>query len=154
MLYSMRYINVAKSSARVSGYDYYKSDRVGEIIKIDDHIYSATVKGSGVNIYHVLVNERKPRKSSCDCPNAKGRMVVCKHLVATYFKAHPDIATMFNEATMRSIEEEERYYITLYAKAYEFVDGLGEEAIKEMLVHFLINDREFIDDYLMDDYEY
>ena len=154
MLYSMRYINVAKSSARVRAYDYYKSDRVGAITKIDDHSYSATVKGSGDNVYHVVVNELKPRKSSCDCPNANGRMVICKHLVATYFKAHPDVAEKFNEATIRATQEEERYYDHLYTKAYEFVEELGEAAVKEMLVHFLINDREFVEEYLLDDYEY
>ena len=42
-------------------------------------------------IYHVTINREHPRSSTCDCPYAKGRKVVCKHMIALLFTAEPKI---------------------------------------------------------------
>ena len=38
------------------------------------------------------LNIEHPRSSTCNCPFAEDRRVICKHVVATYFEAVPGSA--------------------------------------------------------------
>ena len=44
-----------------------------------------TSVASGTKEYNVYLNLEKPRKSTCNCPLANGKRIICKHIVATYF---------------------------------------------------------------------
>ena len=49
--------------------------------KIGDCEFSSTAVGS--SNYSVYLNVSHPRKSSCNCPLANGKKIICKHIVAT-----------------------------------------------------------------------
>ena len=81
--------------------DYYKEKRVVELNKINENEYSSIVKGT--NNYNVHLDIEHPRKSSCNCPLANGKRIICKHIVATYFTAFPNEAVSFEEEQNRFI---------------------------------------------------
>lgn len=43
------------------------------------------VAGSGDEDYHAHVDMELPRKSTCDCPLANGKKIICNHIVARLF---------------------------------------------------------------------
>ncbi len=43
----------------------------------------------------VHIDKNHPRKSTCNCPFADVRRVVCKHMIALYFTAEPKAAVDF-----------------------------------------------------------
>ena len=53
--------------------------------------------GSDKNSYNVFLDTEYPRKSKCNCPLANGKKIICKHIVATYFKAIPGSAIEFEK---------------------------------------------------------
>lgn len=48
-----------------------------------------------------LIETNHPRRSTCNCPFADDRRVVCKHMIALYFTAEPKAAKDF----LRQVEE-------------------------------------------------
>lgn len=83
----MALIDLASSNSLWRGMDYFESNKVKEVEKINDNEYKSIVSGS--SDYNVFINLNHPRKSTCSCPFAEGRRVICKHMVATYFKIYP-----------------------------------------------------------------
>ena len=97
----MGIISLASRSSCWRGLDYYKEKRVVELNKINENEYSSIVKGT--NNYNVHLDIEHPRKSSCNCPLANGKRIICKHIVATYFTAFPNEAVSFEEEQNRFI---------------------------------------------------
>lgn len=60
---------------------------VKEVMQVDDGVYDAIVEGSKEYKVHLDINH--PRKSSCSCPHADGKRIICKHIVAVYFAVNP-----------------------------------------------------------------
>jgi len=113
-------MNFIKSSSYASiykGYEYYKENRVINYSLIDVGIYKGKVKGSNNNIYEVIINVNKPKSSKCNCPFAKDRLVICKHMVALYFTIFP--------------KEAEKYINELYDGYNDFYE-YREHLIKEL----------------------
>ena len=77
----MGIISLSSGSSCWRGLDYYKEKRVVELNKINENEYSSIVKGT--NNYNVHLDIEHPRKSSCNCPLANGKRIICKHIVAT-----------------------------------------------------------------------
>lgn len=88
--YSMvdKLLNDASYRSYWRGYEYFKEGRVKNIQRFDGTTYSAIV--SSCEDYHVKIDFAHPRKSTCDCPHAEGRRVVCKHKVALAFAVSPE----------------------------------------------------------------
>lgn len=89
-----------------------------------------------------------PRKSSCDCPLAKGKRIICKHIVATYFTAMPKEATNFEEEQNRLQEEYEKYQDELYDKVIEYINKMS----KDELIGELINIFDYGPEWIYDDF--
>ena len=105
----MGLIDCASGNSIWRGYDYFKEKKVSKLVPIGDGIYEATVSGSGKAPYHVLVDISHPRRSKCNCPHAHGKRIICKHIVAAYFKVHPEEAErLYREAMEYEAEEEKR----------------------------------------------
>ena len=111
----MGIISLASGSSCWRGLDYYKEKRVVELNKINENEYSSIVKGT--NNYNVHLDIEHPRKSSCNCPLANGKRIICKHIVATYFTAFPNEAVSFEEEQNRLQEEYEKEQEEEYDKA-------------------------------------
>ena len=128
------------------GVGYCKENRVISYAKISDSIYKGIVKGT--ENYNVEINIDRPRKSTCDCPFAKDRAVICKHKVALYLTIFPDELKRIEEEQLeyeREQEEAERKFKAVLRKREEEIDkyvkSLSKEQLQEMLKNRLINDE-------------
>ena len=134
----MALIDLASSNSLWRGIDYFESNKVKEIEKINDNEYKSIVSGS--SDYNVFINLNYPRKSTCSCPFAEGRIVICKHMVATYFKIYPEEAKRLIDEQVAYEMEEEQLYEEHYNEVKEYVDSLTEEEAKAMLIERLIDE--------------
>ena len=98
----MGLIEVASGTSVWRGMDYYKEKRVLSWEQTGEEQYEGAVKGESV--YHVHLDIQHPRFSTCDCPFAQGRRVVCKHMIAMYFTVRPQAATDF----LKKVEQWEK----------------------------------------------
>lgn len=102
---------LASAQTLLRGIDYYETQKVIKIIEIENGVYSGLVQGSSYDghdapIYHVSINTTRPRKSICDCPFAKGRYVICKHMIALFIEAEPEqLDRLYDEQTTSRREE-------------------------------------------------
>ncbi|WP_341484057.1 SWIM zinc finger family protein [Eubacterium maltosivorans] len=84
------------------------------------------------------IDRAHPRKSTCNCPFADGRRVVCKHMIALYFTAKPKAAEDFlkevEEWEAEELEREEQHYEDLE----RYVKTLSKTELQEQLLSALI----------------
>ena len=104
----MGLIDLASSNSLWRGVDYYQSKNVKKIKKISDDEYNSIV--SGTEEYNVHIDINHPRKSTCTCPFAAGRRVICKHMVATFFTIYPEEAERIIKEEQEYEEVEERMF--------------------------------------------
>ena len=128
----MGIISLASGSSCWSGLDYYKEKRVVELNKINENEYSSIVKGT--NNYNVHLDIEHPRKSSCNCPLANGKRIICKHIVATYFTAFSNEAVSFEEEQNRLQEEYEKEQEEEYDKAIKYLNRMSKQELIEELI--------------------
>ena len=106
---SMGMIDIASRQSVWRGLDYYKQKKVLSCKANEDGTYEGDVAGSDDKKYHVHLDMTHPRKSTCDCPLANGKRIICKHIVAMSFCVDSSEADRFkNEKTNYASEEEER----------------------------------------------
>mgnify|MGYP002518382850 CR=1 FL=1 len=142
----MGIITVASGKSLWRGLDYYKSDKVKDIVKINENEYTSKVEGT--ETYNVYLNIKHVKKSKCNCPLADGKMIVCKHIVATYFKVVSGSGEDFEREQEELEEEYEEYENERYEKVEKYVRKLSKsELIDEMLE--LLN---YVPDWVYDDF--
>ena len=88
-------IEIASNNSVWRGMDYYENKKILSWHKAEDGTYNGVVSGQEGKDYSVHIDKIHPRKSTCNCPFADGRRVVCKHMIALYFTAEPDAAKDF-----------------------------------------------------------
>ena len=140
----MGLIDLASSNSLWRGVDYYQSKNVKKIKKISDDEYNSIV--SGTEEYNVHIDINHPRKSTCTCPFADGRRVICKHMVATFFTIYPEEAERIIKEEQEYEEEEERLFEEHLEEVREYVNGLTEDEVRALLIDKLINEW-YDDDY-------
>ena len=156
------------------GYHYFKDNRVKDIKKISEDIFSATVIGT--KEYNVRIDLQHPLKSSCTCPFVEGNHKICKHMIALGFATSPKElleAEEIEKAYYQDIKDKKtRYQELLSSKKIEikeYVDSLSNDQLKEELYRCLLNlerdriygevydddcdDEFYYDDELEDEYE-
>ena len=141
---SLGLIDLASGNSLWRGIDYYQSKKVNNIKKTNDGEYDSIVSGTDEYMVHIDINH--PRKSTCTCPFADGRRVICKHMVATYFTIYPDEAERIIKEEQEYEEEEERLFDEHLDEVREYVNGLSEEEVRAMLIDRLM-DEWYGDDY-------
>ena len=140
----MGLIDLASSNSLWRGIDYYQSKNVKKIKKISDDEYNSIV--SGTEEYNVHIDINHPRKSTCTCPFADGRRVICKHMVATFFTIYPEEAERIIKEEQEYEEEEERLFEEHLEEIREYVNGLTEDEVRALLIDKLM-DEWYDDDY-------
>ena len=81
----MGIIDLASSKSVWRGLDYYKQNKVKSFEPNGDGTYEGAVSGSGKEDYRIHLDMNHPRKSTCNCPLANGKRIICKHIVAVSF---------------------------------------------------------------------
>lgn len=128
-------LNDASYRSYWRGYDYFKNGCVKKVKRIDAFTYTGIVSGS--EDYHVTLDLAHPRKSTCDCPYAQGRRVMCKHKVALAFAISPEAV----KAADKIIEEQLQYEAEKENREQEQYERIKKEVMKmslEELRNFVI----------------
>lgn len=133
----MGLINIASGNSTWRGLDYYKENKVNDYKKISDSEYEGIVNGSNGKKYNVFMDIEHPRKSKCDCPHAKDKRIICKHIVALYFTAFPDEVDKFLKEVEEAEKEYEAYEEELYNKTIKYINSMSKNELKEALIETL-----------------
>ncbi|MBP3870936.1 MAG: SWIM zinc finger family protein [Faecalicoccus sp.] len=134
----MGFIDVASGKSIWRGLDYYENKKVISWHKTGDYTYEGQVEGNSHKQYSVMIDIDHPKRSTCTCPFADGRRVVCKHMIALYFTAIPQAAEDF----MKEVEEYERQE-ELERQAHlesirKYVNSLSKKELQERLYNALV----------------
>lgn len=104
----MSIVSLASMQSAWRGYEYWRDKKVVCFTQGADESYSGVVSGSNGKQYQVMIDLTHPRKSSCTCPHAAGRQIICKHKVALYFAAFPNEGKAYEAKYKTALEEEKR----------------------------------------------
>ena len=120
------------------GMDYYERKMVCSWKKSGEEAYDGVVSGSEGNKYSVHIDKVHPRKSSCNCPFAEGRRVICKHMIALLFTAEPKTAEDFLRQVEKWEKEEKERERLHYKELREYVNSLSKKELQERLYEALV----------------
>lgn len=134
----MSLIGVASADSVWRGMEYYEDKMVASWNEAADGTYDGVVEGSNGNSYVVHVDKIHPRKSTCTCPFAEGRRVVCKHMIALYFTAEPKVAEDFKKQVENWECEEEERAKQHYDDLRKYVNSLKKRELQIQLYDALV----------------
>ena len=131
-------IEVASTDSVWCGMGYYEDKMVASWNEAADGTYDGVVEGSNGNSYVVHVDKIHPRKSTCTCPFAAGRRVVCKHMIALYFTAEPKVAEDLKKRVENWEREEEERAKQHYDDLRKYVNSLKKRELQMQLYDALV----------------
>lgn len=134
----MGMISLASNASAWRGYEYYEEKKVISYEQVNDEEYTGEVSGSSSSRYRVRINIAHPRKSTCDCPHADGKRIICKHKVALYFTIFPDEAKKYIDEIEEYEREEEERIQTHLMDLVKYVKSLSKKELQEALLNALI----------------
>ena len=134
----MGLIEMASGSSVWRGMDYYERKMVCSWKKSGEEAYDGVVSGSEGNKYSVHIDKVHPRKSSCNCPFAEGRRVICKHMIALLFTAEPKTAEDFLRQVEKWEQEEKERERLHYKELREYVNSLSKKELQERIYEVLV----------------
>ena len=134
----MSILSSASNASAWRGYEYYKQGKAEAYTKLNDNVYECHMEGSSPAPYHTVINIEHPRQSHCDCPHAKDRKIICKHMVALLFTVSPDQADGYLQEIEESEREEERRAQEHYKELERYVKSLKKEDLQRELYNALI----------------
>ncbi len=133
----MKIINIASGNSVWRGLDYYKDKKITSYKKNDEFTYVGTAKGSNNDNYNVFLDINHPRKSKCDCPHAKDRRIICKHIVALYFTIFPSEVDEFLKEVETAQKAYEEYESNLYDKVMKYIKTMSKSELQEAIIEIL-----------------
>lgn len=131
----MSIISLASGSSCWRGLDYYKNNKITNLKEINNYEFTSTAVGT--SNYDVYLDVSHPRRSTCTCPLANGKRIICKHIVATYFKVYPEEAVNFEKEQERLQEEYEDYQEKLYNKTQSYIKSITKKELVQELSYIL-----------------
>lgn len=143
----MGLIQLASGNSVWRGMDYFNNKKVISWEKTGTDTYGGIVSGSEENTYRVFIDKAHPRKSTCNCPFADGRRVVCKHMIALYFTAEPEAAKEFLREVEKWEAEEEARMQQHYEELKKYVKSLSKAELQDKLFDALVELEEKRNDY-------
>lgn len=140
----MGLIDIASGNSTWRGLDYYKENKVSDYKKISEYEYEGLVNGSNNQKYDVFMNIQHPRKSKCNCPHAKDRRVICKHIVALYFTVFPKEVDKFLKEAEEAEREYEEYEQELEEKLIKYVNSMSKSELQQTVLELLYDGPEWL----------
>lgn len=137
----MGFLDCASANSIWRGYDYFKEKRVLEVNQISKDMYSASVAGSDSSVYSVTFDIKHPRRSTCNCPHANGRRVICKHIVAAYFTQFPEEAKKLYEDSIKYEKEEMKRQQIIRERVVRYINSLEKSDLQRELSDLLFLDQ-------------
>lgn len=134
----MALIDLASNKSVWRGIEYYKQNKVTFFEVNKDGTYEGKVAGSGSEEYLIHVDMEHPRKSTCNCPVANGKHIICKHIVVVSLCVDSSEADRFkSEKTIYASEEEERL-AKRYSNLMSFAMKMSKKELQEAYVELMI----------------
>jgi hypothetical protein len=134
----MGLIETASANSVWRGMDYYESKKVISWERTGTFAYDGVVSGSEGNKYTVHIETNHPRRSTCNCPFAEGRRVVCKHMIALYFTAEPEAVDNFIKQVEEWEAEEQEREKQHFEDLRKYVNQLSKAELRERLYDALV----------------
>ena len=141
----MGMIELASGTSVWRGLDYFEEKKVLDWKETDVAQYDGTVQGS--SIYQVHLDIEHPRRSTCNCPFAQGRRVICKHMMAMYFTIWPQAAEDFLKQVDEWEKEEEKEKEAHIEEIKRYVKSLSKAELQEKYLEALLELEERRDRY-------
>ncbi|MEX2948739.1 SWIM zinc finger family protein [Staphylococcus warneri] len=135
----MGILDVASQQSVGKGYDYYLSKVVYHIKQLNETQFDSKVRGSGGKVYQVHLDIDHPKRSTCNCPHAYDRRVVCKHIVATFFTVQPEEVEWFESMLERAEEDYEERVVTWHNDLKEMINHMTEAEVRAAYLNCLID---------------
>ena len=139
----MSLLSSASNNSIWRGYDYFKANKVRKLEKISDTRFTASVAGNEKEPYITTIDLEHLRQSSCNCPHAAGRRVICKHMVALYFAVFPDEGEKLYASALAYEEEEEKRQEELARKLPKYIHSLKKAELEQKLLNLLYTGPEW-----------
>ncbi len=146
----MGIMSVASRASKRKGYNYYTEKKVLSFRQTSEHEYEGQVAGTAEKPYHVHINVAHVRQSHCNCPYAKDTRIVCKHMIAVFFTAFPDMADEYiaevraYEAEQEHMRQEwERLRQRHYKEIEQYVKSLSKKELQEALCDVILELEEY-----------
>ena len=134
---------LASGASLWRGYDYYTDHKVLSWEPAESGGYpqqfDGLVAGNGDKPYEVHIDI----ESTCSCPFAEGRHVICKHMVALYFSVYPAEADELLHAEKQWEAEEAAREEARRAETWQYVKGLKKAELQEELYRALLEIDDF-----------
>ena len=137
----MGLIELARAQSVWRGLDYYEEKKVLDWKETGFEQYDGTVQGNSV--YQVHLDIEHPKRSTCNCPFAQGRRVICKHMIAMYFTIVPQAAEDFLKMVDEWEEEEEEAQKEHIEDIRRYVMRLSKAELQEKYLEALLELEEY-----------
>lgn len=134
----MGLIELASGNSVWRGMDYYNNKKVISWEKTSPEHYDGIVSGNSAAPYSVHIDKAHPRKSTCNCPFADGKRVICKHMIALLFTAEPKTAKDFLKEVEKWEAEEKEREQQHYEDLKKYVKSLSKTELQEQLLNALV----------------
>lgn len=138
----MSILSIASNASAWRGYEYCERKKVLSWKQTGEHEFEGEVAGSGKEPYHVMIDTEHPKKSTCNCPHAEGKKIVCKHKMALFFTVFPKEADRYIAEIEEYESEEEEREQERYDQIAKYVKLLSKEELRTALINALIEAEE------------
>lgn len=142
----MGLINIASNNSVWRGLDYCKKNKVIHFNQIQTSQYKGVITGSNNKKYNVFMDVDHPRKSKCDCPHAKDKRIICKHIVALYFTVFPDEVNKFLKEVEIAEKEYEEYEKEIEKKLINYINSMSKDELRQTVLELLYDGPEWMHD--------
>lgn len=140
---TMGLIDLASVTILWRGMAYYEEgNRIKNKKELSKNIIEADVLGSEQQVYHVHMELDHPRRSTCTCPFALGRRVICKHMVALYFTHFPEEVNRIQKEAQSYEEEENERRKEAYEQMRQYVNTLSKAELRKRLLAYMVEEQE------------
>ena len=140
----MSILSLSSAESRWRGYTYFKCKKVVRVEALGEGQFKGVVSGSREKPYTTVIDLEHVRRSSCNCPHAAGRKIICKHMVAVFFAVFPDEAENYYAEVLRQEEAWENEQEALADRVYRYVRSLKRAEAQELLLEVLNDGPEWL----------
>lgn len=138
----MSILSIASNASAWRGYEYFERKKVLSWKQTGENEFQGEVAGSEKEPYHVVIDIEHPKKSTCNCPHAEGKKIICKHKIALFFTVFPKEADGYITEIEESEREEEEWEQERYDQIVKYVNSLSKEELRIALINALVDEEE------------
>lgn len=148
----MAFLNSASGASAWRGYEYYTQGHVILCHRVGETEYEGIVTGSNNAKYSVHIDVAHPKKSTCNCPLADGKLILCKHKVALYFKVFPEEAEKYLEEVEKAEREAQEENDRIYELTEQRIAKMKKSELQQALIEVLSDSPEWVFDRFVRDW--